>query len=435
MTDKKTTSNREKGKYGIAIDIGSTTLGAALIELASSKRLAATSLPNPQRVYGSDVLARIEKINSNPSLLLEMQDSVRESCNKMISVVLTEADVKREDIAEVSAAGNSVMQHIFMGVSPEPMGRVPYKPAFKDSKFITTGDVGLTLRSNTPFYLFPMIGGFVGGDAVSVALAEGMIDSKENTLIIDIGTNSEILLSTADGLFAAAAAAGPAFEGGQIESGMTAEKGAITAVHISGDTVTLDVIGAVTPIGICGSGIIDVITALLKADIIEPGGRIKTRAEIPTNLSTRITESSDGNSFTLFKGPEGTITVSQADVRALQVAKAAIRAGISIVLGKAGVTPAKVKKILVAGAFGSNITEAGLCGIGLFDGNWLGQSRSIGNAVLDGASLTLCSDAQRAKADEIGKITKYVSLSGSKHFEQEFISRINFPEPPEQGGA
>jgi len=298
MTDKKTTSNREKGKYGIAIDIGSTTLGAALVELASSKRLAATSLPNPQRVYGSDVLARIEKINSNPSLLLEMQDSVRESCNKMISVVLTEADVKREDIAEVSAAGNSVMQHIFMGVSPEPMGRVPYKPAFKDSKFITTGDVGLTLRSNTPFYLFPMIGGFVGGDAVSVALAEGMIDSKENTLIIDIGTNSEILLSTADGLFAAAAAAGPAFEGGQIESGMTAEKGAITAVHISGDTVTLDVIGAVTPIGICGSGIIDVITALLKADIIEPGGRI---------LSTRITESSDGNSFTLFKGPEGTI--------------------------------------------------------------------------------------------------------------------------------
>ncbi len=429
MTNMKSDSECVKKGYGIAIDIGSTTLAGALVDLANSRRLASTSLPNPQRPYGSDVLARIEKINSNPPLLQEMQDSVIESCNKMISALLTEAALEREDIAEVSAAGNSVMEHIFMGVSPEPMGRVPYRPAFKDSKFITTGEVGLNLRNDTPFYLFPMIGGFVGGDAVSVALAEGMADSKENTLIIDIGTNSEILLSTADGLFAAAAAAGPAFEGGQIESGMTAEKGAITAVEINEDTLTLKVIGDVAPIGICGSGIIDVITALLKADIIEPGGRIKTRAEIPTNLSTRITESRDGNSFTLFKGPKGTVTVSQADVRALQVAKAAIRSGISIVLGKAGLTPEEVKKILVAGAFGSNITEAGLCGIGLFDNNWLGRTASIGNAVLDGASLTLCSGAERAKADEIGRIAKYVSLSGSKHFEQEFISRIDFPEP------
>jgi len=429
MTDKKTGSESVKKGYGIAIDIGSTTLAGALVELAGPKRLASASAPNPQRPYGSDVLARVEKINSNPALLQEMRDSVRESCNKIISEVLTEAGIDKKDIVEVSAAGNSVMEHIFMGIDPEPMGRVPYKPAFKESRFITTGEVGLNLRSDTPFYLFPMIGGFVGGDAVSVALAEGMAQSKENTLIIDIGTNSEILLSTADGLYAAAAAAGPAFEGGQIASGMTAEKGAITGIEINEDSVTLEVIGGVAPKGICGSGIIDVITALLKAGVIEPGGRIKSRSEINTNLSTRITEAGDGNSFTLFKGPGAEITVSQADVRALQVAKAAISSGISIVLGKAGLGAKEVENILVAGAFGSNITEEGLCGIGLFDADWQGRSRSIGNAVLDGTTLTLCSEAQRAKADEIGRIARYVSLSGSKHFEQEFINRIDFPEP------
>jgi len=429
MTDKNSNSNCNKDGYGIAIDIGSTTLAAALVELRGSKRLASASAPNPQRKYGSDVLARIEKINSNPPLLQEMQDSVRESCNKIISEVLNEAGVNKEDVKEVSAAGNSVMEHIFMGVSPEPMGRVPYKPAFKESKFITTGDVGLNLRNDTPFYLFPMIGGFVGGDAVSVALAEDMSTLKESTLIIDIGTNSEILLSTSDGLYAAAAAAGPAFEGGQIESGMTAERGAITGISISEDKVALDVIDDVSPKGICGSGIIDVITALLKAGVIEPSGRIRARAEIPNNLSTHVTEFEDGNSFTLFKGPNQEITVSQADVRALQVAKAAIRSGISIVLGKAGLEAKDVKKILVAGAFGSNITEEGLCGIGLFDQNWLGRSQSIGNAVLDGTTRTLCSASERAKADEIGRIAKYVSLSGSKHFEKKFISNIDFPEP------
>ncbi len=322
------------------------------------------------------------------------------------------------------------MEHIFMGVSPEPMGRVPYKPAFKESKFITTGDVGLNLRNSTPFYLFPMIGGFVGGDAVSVALAEDMSSLKESTLIIDIGTNSEILLSTSDGLYAAAAAAGPAFEGGQIESGMTAERGAITGISITGDKLTLDVIDDVTPKGICGSGIIDVITALLKAGVIEPSGRIRARAEIPNNLSTHVTEFEDGNAFTLFKGPNREITVSQADVRALQVAKAAIRAGISIVLGKAGLEAKDVEKILVAGAFGSNITEEGLCGIGLFDQDWQGRSQSIGNAVLDGTTRTLCSEAERAKADEIGRVAKYVSLSGSKHFEKKFINNIDFPDTP-----
>jgi uncharacterized 2Fe-2S/4Fe-4S cluster protein (DUF4445 family) len=424
MSDKKTNSK----KYGIAIDIGSTTLAGALVDIEGSRRLASASEPNPQRAYGSDVLARIEKINSNPSLLTEMQDSVRESCNKIIAEILTEGGVKREDIAEVSAAGNSVMEHIFMGVSPEPMGRVPYKPAFKESKFITTSDVGLNLPNNTPFYLFPMIGGFVGGDAVSVALAGGMLESKDNTLIIDIGTNSEILLSTADGLFAAAAAAGPAFEGGQIESGMTAERGAITGINISEDIVTLDVIDNVAPRGICGSGIIDVITELLKAGIIQESGRIKARDEITTNLSTRITEFEDGNSFTLFKGPKAEITITQADVRALQVAKSAIRSGITIVMKKAGIEAPDVEKILVAGAFGSNITEEGLCGIGLFDNNWKGRTQSIGNAVLDGTTLTLCSEQQRARADEIGTRAKYVSLSGSKHFEKEFISNIDFPK-------
>ena len=429
MTDTKTTPGCTEKGYGIAIDIGSTTLAAALIELKSSQRLATASAPNPQRPYGSDVLARIEKINSSPPLLLEMQDSVREACNKIINEIIKAAGVKREDIAEVSAAGNSVMEHIFMGVSPEPMGKVPYKPAFKESKLITTGEVGLNLPPSTPFYLFPMIGGFVGGDAVSVALAEGMTDTKESTLIIDIGTNSEILLSIPDGLYAAAAAAGPAFEGGQIASGMTAEKGAITGIKITEDSVTLDVIGGVTPRGICGSGIIDVITALLKAGVIEESGRIKARSEISTNLSTRITEAEDGNSFTLFKGPKGEITVSQADVRALQVAKAAIRAGITIVLNKAGLKPEDVRKVLVAGAFGSNITEVGLCGIGLFDQDWSGRSQSIGNAVLDGTALTLCSREEKGKADEIGRIAKYVSLSGSKHFEREFITNIDFPTP------
>ncbi len=418
------------GIAAIAIDVGTTTLAASLVDLKTKKTLSSVSLPNPQKKWGADVLARIRVVTENPKLLADLKKSVIGAINELINSLLKDTpDVKRNDIIKLAAAGNSVMQHILLGVSPAPIGVSPYRPAFKEPRSTNAASLGLNVSATATLYTFPMLGGFVGGDSVSALIAinsNNDFNGAESILTIDIGTNSEIIICSKDDVYATSAAAGPAFEGGEISSGMTAQRGALRGLTINGDTVTLDVIGDVAPIGICGSGIIDVTSELLSTGIVDKTGRIKDPDEIDSNLSTRLTTGPEGNAFTLFKGASGELAITQADIRALQVAKAAIRAGINVILKKARVESKDIDKIFVAGAFGSNITEQGLLNIGLIDKSWKGRVTSIGDAALIGAEQVLKFDKCINNAASIAEKTHYIPLSGSKGFQDEFIKNMNF---------
>ena len=415
--------SRESRGFGIAFDIGTTTIAAGLIDISSGRMINALSVPNPQSQWGADVLSRITAISKNPGLLHEMSRSVIEACNGIIHAL---TNGKGKAVTEITAAGNSVMEHILLNVSPEPLARVPYKPAFKGAKRISAKEAGLDACEGATLYTFPLIGAFVGGDAAAVALALGLNKSNKTTLVIDIGTNSEIMLSAAGVLYAASAAAGPAFEGGGIRHGMTAQSGAIRGVKITGDSVALDVIGGGRSKGICGTGLIEAASELIKAGIIERNGRIKNAGEIQTNLSGRIKEAPGGNFFILFKGPSGEITLSQNDVRSLQSAKAAIRAGIAILLKKAGIEASGVEEIYLAGAFGASLDPNALESIGLFERRWSGAARFMGDAALSGAALCIGSEEKKKEAENIAAKAKYVSLSGSALFEREFVRGMDF---------
>src|SRR3989304_3129089 len=356
-----------------------------------------------------------------------MREPPLTACNGLISGFGMDA----EKISKITVAGNSVMEHILLGISPEPIGRIPFKTAFKEARFLKAKEAGFNAPENASLYVFPLIGGFVGGDSVAAALFFKLDQEKDVTLAIDIGTNSEIMLSTGgthdpssgwvprhgSGLLTTSAASGPAFEGGNISFGMTATEGAIEDVTITGDDVKISSIGNVIPIGICGSGIVSVMAELLKSKVMDKTGRIKSKGEITTNLSCRIKEGSSGNSFILFKGAKGEITISQDDVRAFQVAKAAIRAGMEVLFERAGIKPDKLEKVFVAGAFGSHIKKDSLETVGLFDREWNKKTEVSGDAALEGAKMALVSDESEKRAALIAANAKYVPLSGSRLFE------------------
>jgi uncharacterized 2Fe-2S/4Fe-4S cluster protein (DUF4445 family) len=430
------TPNPAKG-CSIAFDIGTTTLVGTLINNNASPKtrdglgIKTISLPNPQRRWGKDVLSRIRSISKDPELLKASQSSVVAACNEIISRLKPSVPV-----TELTAVGNSVMEHLLLGINPEPLGAMPYKPAFKDARYVKAKELGLDVDDSAMLYAFPLIGGFVGGDTVAVALALELHNNTEgkNTLAIDIGTSSEIILSTPKGLYTASAAAGPAFEGGEITHGTSAGDGAIEGITLNNDNLELQIIGKGSgrAEGICGSGLISAVSLLLREGIIDHTGRIKSKSEVLTNLSSKIMEGDDGNSFLLFKGPPSKsapseITLSQSDIRALQVAKAAIRAGIDILINKAAITADEIDELYVTGAFGTNLNPKDLSTIGLLDTRWLPQVKTIGDGALKGAVLAL-DDKLKSEAEEIARETRYVSLSGTPGFQDSFIKSMDFPK-------
>lgn len=418
---KKPKVQPQKSGVGIAFDIGTTTIAGAAVDLSAETVLATASMPNPQASRGRDVLSRINAIAKDPGLLAELSRSVVEACNG-----LARGLAKVSGIKEIAAAGNPAMEHILLGVSPLSLTRVPYRPAFKEARSLPAKDIGLAAGPEAVLYTFPLIGGFVGGDAVAVILALSLHKEDITALAIDIGTNSEIILSVKGSIYATSAAAGPAFEGGEISSGMTAQTGAIQGVTVEGDELLLDCIGTGQPKGICGSGLIGAAGALVKAGVIDPSGRIKNRGEVSSNLANRIKEDKKGNSFTLYKGAGGDVTLTQADIRALQTAKAAIKAGIEVLLRKAGIDAAAVERVYIAGAFGAHLGKAGLEAIQMLDAHLLKDIHSVGDAALTGAIMALISDDKKAEAQKIAEGVRYVPLSGSALFEREFIRSMDF---------
>lgn len=420
-------SDPDANRLGIALDIGTTTIAASAVELGSGRLLKTLSVPNPQIFAGKDVLTRIGAIGSDPGMLRRLNRAVTDACNRLTHE-LTDRGALGE-VSEIAAAGNPVMEHILLGVSPEPLGRVPYRPAFKESRTVGAAGAGLSAAPEATLYTFPLIGGFVGGDAVATALSLGLFEGKRTHMAIDIGTNCEIMLSTGDAVYFASSPAGPAFEGGEIACGMSASQGAIKGFTIEqGGHVELDVIGGVSARGICGSGLAEAVSTLLEAGVIDRTGRIRDPGEIDDNLADRIRSGKGGNEFVLYRGEAGETILTQPDVRALQKAKAALRAAIEILLSKTSTNPQDVVKVYLAGAFGNCLKEQTLTRLGVVPCQWKGRVVTVGDAALDGARLVLGSDEKKALAERLAREARYVSLSGSKPFEKEFLREMDFPQ-------
>ncbi|AQQ72027.1 Na(+)-translocating NADH-quinone reductase subunit F [Limihaloglobus sulfuriphilus] len=419
--------------YGVAVDIGTTTVAAAILDLTNGDRLAVDSALNPQVKCGDDVVSRINYCGSEPEGLKTIQTLIVNCMRTLIQNLCEKTGVQPDNIYEVTIAGNTTMEQLFTGVDPKSIGEMPFVSTFSRGLLLEAEDFALPVNEAARVYLFPIIGGFVGGDTSACILSSEIYNEKECVLMVDIGTNGEIILLAGGKLYAASTAAGPALEGARISKGMRAAAGAIDRVNIENDDIAFTVIGGAEPVGICGSALIDAIAILLEINVMNQTGQMispENSDGLPPKIAARITKGDNGQSeFLIAQTPQGEkITLTQKDVREFQLAVGAIRAGVNIMLKKAGVGFEDVSKMLLAGGFGSFIRRSRAQRAGLLP---LEIDREkidyIGNASLAGAELGLLSIKARDLIDSIcGKI-EHIELSLDTDFQMEFASAMIFP--------
>ncbi|MFQ6137073.1 MAG: ASKHA domain-containing protein [Candidatus Hydrothermarchaeales archaeon] len=425
-------------RYGIAIDIGTTTVVGYLTDLHTGKVIAVDSMMNPQVKYGEDVMARITYAMTHEDGLEKMHEAIIGGLNKIIDNVTKEAELTPEDILEVVAVGNTCMHHIFLKFNPEPVGLSPFPPTAHHSIDVKARDLGLRASKGANVHVLPIEAGFVGADNMGVILAVEPEKSDDILLVIDIGTNGEIVLGNKKKLLSTSCATGPAFEGAQIKHGMRAAPGAIERVKVDPETyeVEFKVIGKtdwhthyleadVNARGICGSGIIEAIAEMFKAGIIKKNGNFN-----PEIKTSRLRKGDDGQmEFVLaWKGETSVgkdITVTLGDVRAMQLAKGALYTGCKTLMKRYGVT--EVDKVILAGAFGSYIDKEAAMTIGMFPDCDLKKVMAVGNAAGDGARIALLNRRKREEANIVARKIKYIELTVDPDFQTEFMKAMHFP--------
>jgi len=422
--------------YGVAFDLGTTTLVAALMDLTDRRELAVTATMNPQISSGDDVISRITRARDETGGVEEMQQAVVQAFNEMIGELAEQCEVDRNRIYEATVAGNTTMQHLLCGLSPAALGEVPFPPVYAQGLQVRASEVGLDIHPNAGLYVFPNIGGFVGGDTVAGILANSLQEAAKPVVFVDIGTNGEIVLACEGRLMATSTAAGPAFEGARIVAGMRAAHGAIEKVVMGEDDILINVIGNASPMGICGTALIDVAAELLRLGVIDTTGRLLPPEEIvepvPERILARVQECDGQTGFLLADASETEtgepIHLLQRDVRELQLATGAIRAGVSIMLRMADLGPDDLEAVLLAGAFGNFIRPRNARRIGLLPPIPLEKIRFVGNAASTGAKVALLSEGRREVADRIAGSAEHVDLSLDPEFQMEFGMAMMFPE-------
>ncbi len=421
--------------FAVAVDVGTTTLVAALLDLNTGDERAVASRLNPQTRLGDDVLSRILYSRETPDGLNELHEILIEAINEMIGELVEASGVRRGRIYEIAFSGNTTMQQLLCRVDPAPLGQVPFVPAAGRGMLVRTEKLGLHIHPRGRAYVMPVIGGFVGGDAVSGILATSLAEQHRPTLLVDIGTNGEIVLFADGKLTAASTAAGPAFEGARISRGMRGSSGAIEKVVVDG-RLRINVIGNVPPVGLCGSGLIDAAAELLRHRLLSPEGRLHVPDELPDDVLPDLAERlvpHDGKTAFLLAAETETadgkpIVLTQRDLRELQLATGAIRAGIGILLRRAGVEPADLKSVLIAGGFGNFIRRSNAQRIGLMPSDVdRCRIRYQGNTSLAGARLTAVSRQARTMAEDLARRTEHVDLSTDPGFQTAFADAMIFP--------
>jgi uncharacterized 2Fe-2S/4Fe-4S cluster protein (DUF4445 family) len=431
--------NTETESFGVAVDVGTTTLAAALLDLNTGTELAVASRLNPQTRFGDDVLSRIRHVREAPDGLGQLHETIIGAVDEMIGEMIGEltqrAGIRRERIYELTFSGNTTMQQLLCGVDPSSLGEVPFVPAAGRGPSLEAAELQLHVHPRATAFLLPVIGGFVGGDTVSGILATSLAEAESPTLLVDIGTNGEIALFADGKLSATSTAAGPAFEGARISQGMRGSQGAIEKVIVDGRLRT-NVIGNVPPVGLCGSALIDLAAELLRHGLLTPQGRLLSTDELPDNvlpdLAGRLVQHDSQASFLLAPETETgngrPILLTQRDVRELQLATGAIRAGIVVLLGRAGLQPEDLQSVWIAGGFGNFIRRSNAQRIGLLP--WQIERRRIcyqGNTSLAGARLVALSQQARRLAEDLARRTEHVDLSHQPDFQKAFAEAMVFP--------
>ena len=421
---------------GLAVDVGTTTIAAYLCDLGTGEVLGTESMVNPQVVYGEDVMSRITHAMGHPDGMKTLNDVILLGLNKMIRDITLQPGISEQEIVDMVCVGNTCMHHLLLGINPEQLGRSPFVPALHYSLDIKARDLGLKISTGAYVHLLPIIAGFVGADTVGVMIAEEPQNLEETVLIIDVGTNGELVLGNREKLICSSCATGPALEGATIKHGMRAAPGAIEIVRIDPVTkeVKFKVVGktgwntgqkGIQAKGICGSGIIDAVAEMFSAGILEKSGRFVSGLDTP---HLRLTD--DGPVFVIAWPHETAshqeIVICQRDVRAVQLAKGAIYAAARLMMQQLNVT--KLDKVILAGAFGSFIDKRSAATIGMFPDCDLENVQTVGNAAGDGARIALLNIDKREEANRMAREVAYLELTTSPDFQNEFVNALHFPK-------
>jgi len=407
---------------GVAVDLGTTKLAGYLLNLETGETLASVGAMNPQLAYGEDVMARITYALQEPEGAERLRQAAVEGLSQLVRDLCAQAGVPPEHVVEAVVVGNTAMHHLFLGLPTRPLGLAPYVPVESGPLDVRARDVGLPLAPGAMVHLLPTVAGFVGADHVAALLATRMEEADRPTLLLDIGTNTEIGLSVGGNLFSCSAASGPAFEGAHIRFGMRAAPGALERVRMIEGRVYWETVEGAPPVGICGSGILDAVAELRGAGFLNGRGGW-ANSDRPPFLS-----GDNGPEFVLVpaeaSGLGRAITVSRKDVGEIQLAKAAIAAGWQILLEEAGIRESDLARVLVAGAFGTYIDIGHAVAIGLLPRLPLDRFEQVGNVAGTGARMALLSRAERERAARLARRVRYVELTVHPSFRERFAQAL-----------
>ncbi len=412
--------HRNKG-YGVAIDLGTTKIAGYLIDLADGRILGSQAIANPQAVYGDDVISRIVYALCSPANGKKLKKVAIAAIDGLVLTVI--AGCKAGTVTRIAICGNTAMHHLLLGLPVNQLAQAPYLPWVKDCVNISANELGLKSAPGADVYFLPNIGGYVGGDHVAVLAATGAPDITAATLIIDIGTNTEISLAAAGDITCVSCASGPAFEGGHIKSGIKASPGAIDKILIKDGRVKYRTIGGGRPVGICGSGMLDAVAQMVDGGIIDPGGRM--------DKAHPLVSAAEGQMQIIVAGGKGSLSgeaiiITQGDVRELQLAKAAIRTGINVLMQSAGLAARDVKRVIIAGTFGNYIDIKSAIRVGMLPDLPVRRFSQVGNAAGAGACLVLVSEAARGKTEEMARRVKYLELADRPDFMESYVELLRF---------
>jgi len=416
---------RRDSLFGVAFDVGTTTVVAFLMDLITGDRLSVKSAMNPQIAIGDDVITRIAFCRENTGGLEKLRISIVECLNALIAEAAAEAGIDPDEIMEATIVGNTAMHHLFVGLDPHYLSMAPYSPVLQEGQDYKARDLGLNIGASAYVHLLPLKAGFVGSDIIACILATGLHRSKIPTLLIDLGTNGEIVFGNKNRMLCCSTAAGPAFEGGHIRWGMRASSGAIERLKI--DQEMLDVrwetIYDQRPSGLCGSGIISAIAEMIRAGIILGRGNFDKGLQTP-----RLRDGEDGPEFVLVWASEAAtkqdIVITQKDVAAMQMAKAAVNAGATLLMEQ--FEGEEVERILLAGAFGNYVDPEDACTIDLFPGCLTAKVVGVGNAAGHGSCLALLDKNKRKEAERLAQKIEYRELAATTRFQDLFVSGMFF---------
>jgi uncharacterized 2Fe-2S/4Fe-4S cluster protein (DUF4445 family) len=422
--------------YGVAVDIGTTTVASYLIDLTTGKNLDVISALNAQEIYGADVISRINHTMTDADGLKKLQEKIIDQIDYMVRILADRNQINRERIYTVVIAGNTTMVHLVLGLPPKNIAAAPFISVTTEALTVPAGGLSLSIAPGGTVYTLPGVSGYVGADIVAAVLASGMAESGPLSLLIDIGTNGEIVLGNRDRLVCCSTAAGPAFEGAQIRNGVGGIAGAVNKVRMQDGIISFTTIQNTRPLGICGSGIVDLLSILIGYHIVEESGRMLSRGEAPEKTPKDLLDGMttlDGEPAFLLVPEEGTdlgspILLTQKDVREIQLAKAAIAAGIDTLVKKIGINLEDIEVLYLAGGFGSYLHKASAVAIGLLPWELHDRVHTLGNAAGKGAAMALLSLRAREKCEAIRRKAEYIELSSSPEFQDAYIERMFFSQ-------